>query len=80
MTRPGNQATLGNGCVCDSGCPRCDALAEAFEAMREALMLNIEAGARLQVGERNGGAMGDMSLATDKARAALALADKVTRT
>lgn len=32
-----NQETLGNGCVCDSGCESCDALADAFEAMREAL-------------------------------------------
>lgn len=33
----GNQTRLGNGCVCDSGCESCDALAEAWEAMREAL-------------------------------------------
>jgi len=32
-----NQETLGNGCICDSGCEQCDALAEAFEAMRRAL-------------------------------------------
>lgn len=32
-----NQATLGNGCVCDSGCPRCDALAEAWPLMISAL-------------------------------------------
>jgi len=32
-----NQATLGNGCVCASGCPACDTLAEAWGAMVEAL-------------------------------------------
>ena len=32
-----NQETLGNGCLCDSGCEACDRLAEAFTALREAL-------------------------------------------
>ena len=32
-----NQMRLGNGCVCDSGCDSCARLADAFEAMREAL-------------------------------------------
>jgi len=32
-----NQSTLGNGCVCDSGCENCDALAEAYTATLKAL-------------------------------------------
>lgn len=33
----GNQATLNNGCVCDSGCESCDRLAAEVIALREAL-------------------------------------------
>lgn len=32
-----NQETLGNGCVCETGCDSCDRLAEAWEAMLWAL-------------------------------------------
>lgn len=28
----GNQAALGSGCICDSGCPSCDALTKSMEA------------------------------------------------
>jgi hypothetical protein len=37
-----NQETLGNGCLCDSGCESCNRLAEAFEAMREALRATVD--------------------------------------
>ena len=37
----GNQGRLNSGCVCNEGCESCDALAEAFEAMREALEFTL---------------------------------------
>lgn len=33
-----NQETLGSGCICEHGCDSCDRLAEAFNAMRDALI------------------------------------------
>jgi hypothetical protein len=66
MTRD-NQATLGNGCVCASGCDSCDQLAEAFEAMREALRYALDAGQGAGIVKRH----------IDRMNAALARADKV---
>jgi len=34
MVKQGNQATLNNGCVCDSGCEACDRLAREVEGLR----------------------------------------------
>ena len=65
-----NQARLGNGCVCAEGCESCDALAEAFEAMREALHPFVELN-RQTVSNAQHNAM------YQAARAALKLADKV---
>lgn len=60
-----NQETLGSGCVCETGCKSCDRLAEAWEAMTEALDYAAVHSSSGQI--------------RDKARAALALARKVSR-
>jgi hypothetical protein len=73
----GNQAALGNGCVCDSGCERCDALAEAFGAMREALAKVCGDKVPWHINANSAELRYHFSL--DKCRAALALADKVIR-
>ena len=79
MTRPGNQATLGSGCVCDSGCEACDRLAGAFEAMREALALSTSMMAESFV-TLGLAPFGAPEVAIIRNRAALALADKLSRT
>lgn len=76
-----NQETLGNGCVCDSGCEACDRLAEAFEAMRDSLswLTGIADGSivltRMPWRAKDYGS----KQAIANAREALRLADKVTR-
>lgn len=81
LSRIGKNAPMPlNGCMCQGGeCESCNAVVEAFEAMREALRIVVSAGGHLQAGERSGVAMGGISQATDQARAALALADKVSK-
>lgn len=67
-----NQEALGSGCVCSHGCKSCDRLAEAFEAMREALKIclpHVHQMAWNKLGEE----------AESQARAALKLADEVRR-
>ena len=59
-----NQARLGNGCVCDSGCDSCGRLAEAFTRMEAALRRVL----------RDGYLHHDLETVT---RAALRLAEKV---
>lgn len=68
-----NQTVLGNGCVCTHGCEACDALAEAFEAMREALRNVIS-----DLGRTGEAYDGGEPHCVHRARAALALADKVS--
>jgi len=69
-----NQETLGNGCVCDTGCESCGRLAEAFEAMREAVEhVKAMAGDVYLDGHPEWGTI------VSDATVALHLADKVTR-
>ena len=69
----GNQARLNSGCVCAEGCESCDALAEAFVAMREALR---QADNALIILDHHAS---DIESAREVARAALALAEGVKR-
>lgn len=66
-----NQARLNNGCVCPDGCDSCDRLAEAFEAMREALQHVTTLAAEAAMGTYR------TSVQVKEARAALRLADRV---
>lgn len=78
--RDGNQARLGSGCVCDSGCDSCDRLAEAFEAVREALVHVQLAYSMARQTQAHDITLDAFFLVPNyEARAALALADKVTR-
>lgn len=65
------QVILNSGCVCSHGCDSCDRLAEAWEAMREALQWLVK------VPMPN--VQPFLPQMRQAARAALALADKVGR-
>lgn len=72
-----NQQALNNGCICEDGCAQCNRLADAYVAMREALLLFTS-----EIPLVRGNATGLWAYSVnweEKARAALALADSLSK-